>query len=227
MDATINTAAERHCRYYTSNSGACIADPHAEVSTCSMFVGARFSDRMRAAGYTGVAKSEDMHFLGDGAAAVQGWIDSVWHRTPVLSPWTRDLGYGTAGRCDTMDFGQGEATADSVVVTYPYAGQTGFPTAFAGNESPAPPTPPGGWPSGPIVHVYARGATIHSHVLRVDSTGELVPHRWLAPGDSAFLRDEFVLYAHSPLRAATRYRAHITGTTARGPINLDWTFTTR
>ena len=54
---------------------------------------------------------ENMHFLGRGAGAVQGWIDSVWHRTPVLSPWIGDQGYGRASGCDTMDYGGGSTGA--------------------------------------------------------------------------------------------------------------------
>jgi hypothetical protein len=36
----------------------------------------------------------------------------VYHRTPLLSPWIRELGYGMTAECDTIDLGQGEKTPD-------------------------------------------------------------------------------------------------------------------
>lgn len=36
-----------------------------------------------------------------------------------------------------------------------------------------------------------------------------------------------MMYAEQPLSAATKYRVQITGTSVSGPLNLDWTFTTR
>ena len=38
---------------------------------------------------------------------LSSFIDSVYHRTPVLSPWLRHVGYGGAESCDTIDFGTG------------------------------------------------------------------------------------------------------------------------
>src|SRR5262249_29626800 len=152
MDVHANDGARLHCAYYDANQssgGSCIANPHVEVSGCSMYVGANFWDRMMAAGYTGSPAFEDMAFMGDGAGAVQQWIDSIWHRTPILSPWVREIGYGNAPGCDTMDFGVGLPTPNDVVATYPYAGQTGVPVDFDGRfEGPPPPAPPTGWPSG-------------------------------------------------------------------------------
>src|ERR1017187_9856513 len=53
-------------------------------------------------------------------------------RTPVRSPWYRDMGYGGGTGCDTIDFGPGTATAKTVTAVYPYSGQTGVPLTFLG-----------------------------------------------------------------------------------------------
>jgi hypothetical protein len=190
-----------------------------------------FWQRMALAGYTGTPAGEVMHFVGEGAAAVQGWIDSVYHRTPVLSPWVRELGYGGGGgrACDTMDFGVGAGASATVVATYPYANQMDVPTAFDGREGPEPPPPPAGWPSGYPIHIYVQG-TITAHRFMVDGTTTPIEHVWLAPGDPlamGLLRNEFILYAHAPLRPATRYRLQATGTNGAGAVNLDQVFTTR
>jgi hypothetical protein len=233
MVSTANLGATRHCNYYASNRSVsmCIANPHVEVSGCSMYVAANFWDRMTMAGYTGSPAFEDMAFSNNGASAVQQWIDSVWHRTPVLSPWVRDIGYGSATGCDTMDFGTGAATGANVTATYPYASQTGVPTSFDGRyEGPTPPVPPTGWPSGYPIHIYARGATITAHVLTVAGSTTPIAHVWIGERDAAamgLLPNANVMYANSPLTAATRYHVHIVGTYSGGALALDWDFTTR
>lgn len=234
MVATANLGARHHCDYYVSNRSIsmCVANPHVEVSSCMMYTGMSFADRMRAAGYTGSPAFEVMHFLSpeSGAGAVQGWIDSVWHRTPVLSPWVRDFGYGGVAGCETIDFGRGNNLPPATLVrTYPYDGQTGVPTQFLGNEGPAPPAPPTGWPSGYPITVYLQG-TIATHVLTRDGDTTPIDHVWIAPGTAqamGLLRNEFFLYAYRPLTAATRYRVQVTGMNSAGAVNLSWTFTTR
>lgn len=232
MVAAIDTAATNHCAYYVANAGAgggcdSTTNPHAEVSGCSMFTGVKFSHRMTYAGYAGSPVFECMAFSNNGSSAVQQWIDSVWHRTPVLSPWTRDFGYGHATGCDTMDFGAGASTPNTAVFTYPYAGQTGVPRSFNGNyEGPMPPAPPSGWPSGYPITIYLNG-TVTTHTLRVDGTTTDIAHQWLDPATNTLLDRDFVMYANAPLAAATTYRVHIEGTNPGGPVTLDFTFTTQ
>ena len=52
-------------------------------------------------------------------------------------------------------------------------------------------------------------------------------HVFLTSADSGFLKDDVVLYANSPLAAATTYRVQIDGTYVGGTLALDWTFTTK
>ncbi len=255
MVTALNTSALNHCQYYVQNvaSGAtsstgtqCASQStaHDEVSGCPLFTGADPGAREKAAGYTGTSWSEDMAFDNNGTQAVQSWIDSVWHRTPILSPWVRDFGYGNAGsgtgssavKCDTMDFSTGTTTAATVVATYPYAGQTGVPTSFNGSyEGPTPPAPPSGWPSGYPIHIYAKKATISTHELRVGScTGTTLDHQWITPGSAGdpnnLLTNEQVMYGNAPLQSQTTYCVVIQGTQATTPsqsLNLSWTFTTK
>lgn len=232
MNLAINTAAERHCAYYAMNRGnaQCTGNPHAEVSGCPLFVAERFDGRMRAAGYNGPPAFENMHFINNGSAAIDGWVDSVWHRTPVLSPWIAEFGYGAAGGCDTADYGIGSPAPASTIAVFPYDGMTGVPLSFDGRrEGPNPPAPSTGWPSGYPIHLYFRG-TVSEHVLTIDGQNTPIDHVWLAPGDPlsmGLLRTELVMYANEPLSAATRYRVRIAGSSDNGPLALEWTFTTR
>jgi len=242
MVATLNTSSTKHCTYYATNyasggaSSACIADAHVEVSTCTDYVAAQFYDRETAAGYTGSPDAEDMAFEDNGTQALDEWINSVWHRTPILDPWTRDYGYGSATMCDTMDFGVGASAPSDLIVTYPYNGQTGVPTSFNGaEEGPTPPVPPNGWPSGYPVHVYIAGlnaeptvtTTVTTHEFSVVGGAQLA-HQWITPSTpNAVLFDSVVLYGNDPLTANTTYLVHVAGTRSGATFDVNITFTTQ
>ncbi len=150
----------------------------------------------------------------------------MWHRTPVLSPWIRDSGYGNTSRCDTTDFGRGASSPSSIIATYPYGGQTGVPRDFDGRrEGPSPPAPSTGWPSGYPITIYLQGS-VTSHTLRVDGTATDIAHVWIGPGDTPLLSTEYVMYANDPLSTRTTYRVTIVGTGTSGAVTIDFTFTT-
>jgi hypothetical protein len=185
---------------------------------------------MKAGSYAGNAAYETMTYVGQGSNAVDKWVDSVWHRIPILSPWVSDGGYGRSGACDTMDFGWLKAPGDEPPAMYPFGGQTGVPRSWDGaTESPALPVPPKGWPSGYPIMLYGTELQISTHKL-FDDTGAEVEHIYLAPGDAAsmgILRNEFALYANAPLKKATTYRVLFEGTRKGEAFKVDWTFTTR
>jgi len=223
---TLNTASKLHCDYYAANSGACIASAHSEVMGCNLFVAVNFWERMAAAGYTGTARFETMAFGGAGLNAVQQWLNSVWHKEPLLSPWMGDQGYGRATGCDTMDFGVGTISVSDVIASYPYDGQIDVPCSFSGNEGPPPPAPPDGFPSGSPIHLFIQNATITTHTLRVSGTVLDLPHTWLTPADSPFLANAFAMYADDPMAATTTYEVHIIGTHNGSPLDITFEFTT-
>jgi len=232
MSPEINLAAERHCNYYAANRGdpMCTANAHGEVMGCMLFVAERFDARMREAGYRGTPIAENMHFIANGRGAVQGWIDSVYHRNPVLRPWVGEMGYGRDTGCDTADYGGGSGASTDLTVTYPYPAQADVPPSFNGREGPTPPAPPSGYPSGYPITIYTLGE-LTEHRLTIDGSDADVPHVWLYPGHpetSSLLRQEYVMYAHEPLQRATTYRVRASGTTRSGaPLSVDYTFTTR
>jgi hypothetical protein len=237
MAAGLNMSSLNHCSYYAMNSAnkTCVADVHSEVMSCMGFTGVSFGTRAKAAGYTGQPASEVMAFVDEPTKAIASWINSVWHRIPILDPWTGDMGYGNATRCDTIDFGRGtpKATNDTVVV-YPYDGQTGLPTNFDGSrEGPMPPAPAGGWPSSSPITVYARGIKVTEHVITRDGDATPIEHVFLDSASPlldantrAFLPTSVFLYANQPFMPNTKYRVKVVGTRTGGALNLEWTFTT-
>jgi len=240
MVPALNTSSTKHCTYYAANAStsSCISDPHTEVSGCTDFVAADFGTRETDAGYTGQPSFEVMAFDDNPTSAVDQWLNSVYHQTPLLDPWTRDLGYGAATGCDTMDFGAGAAAPADLVVAYPYAGQTGVARSFNGaQEGPTPPVPPNGWPSGAPIHVYmqATSITLTTDEFGVDGGAQLAHQEILPQSSSGYLQDALVLYGNAPLAAQTTYRVHVAGTrqnqsftgTTSSSFDVNFTFTTQ
>jgi hypothetical protein len=222
---SLDTSATKHCAYYAANAGSttCDANPHVEVSGCSMYVSANFNDRETAAGYSGNGNlSEVMAFDDNPTSALAQWIGSIYHRSPLLDPRMRDFGYGNATKCDTIDLGEGagSTTPDSVIVSYPYDGQTGVGLSFQGSqESPTPPVPPGGWPSAYPVTVFMAATSV---ALTTDDfwvDGQPIPsdagppnHQTMTPTAGGYLSNAVVVYGNVPLTSKTKYHVHLAGT---------------
>lgn len=240
LDMKIVQAASAHCTYFQMNKGGdamCTANAHMEVMGCPGFTGESPVDRMRAAGFMGFGGGEVMAFVNNPERAVQTWVDSVWHRLPILDPTTTVLGYGATGspaNCDTIDFGPGNRAAASTVIVYPYDGQVDVTTTFDGSrEGPMPPAPPTGWPSANPITLYAQQPMITEHVLTVDGTTEPIEHVWLDSNsdlldasNKGYLRGSVFMYANEPYMPNTKYRVRMAGTHAGGTIDKEWTFTT-
>jgi uncharacterized protein YkwD len=240
LNMQIVQAATAHCAYYQTNNQSnpmCTSNPHGEVTGCTGFTGANPLDRMRAAGFTSNGGSEVMAFVNSPERSVQTWVDSVWHRIPILDPATTVMGYGAAGspdNCDTIDFGPSARTPATTVLVYPYDGQTGVTTSFNGQyEGPMPPAPSTGWPSSNPITLYAQKPMITEHVLTVDGSTEPIDHVFLDSSssmldasDQQFLRSSVFLYANEPFMPMTKYHVKISGTYAGGMLMKEWSFTT-
>jgi hypothetical protein len=190
---------------------------------------------MKAAGYTLFGSSELMAFVNNPAQAVDTWVNSVWHRIPILDPWTTHLGYGSSTRCDTIDFGRGSMPPPAnTIAIYPYDGQLDVPTSFDGQtDAPGPPAPPDGWPSASPISVHAQNVVVTQHTLTLDGSSALIDHVWLdsdtdsVPADTRrSLTNTAFLYANKPFQANSKYRVQISGSYGSGTFSKTWTFTT-
>ncbi|HEX5097918.1 MAG TPA: hypothetical protein VFV94_00385 [Polyangiaceae bacterium] len=224
-------SAQAHCDYYTQNQGDDMCEapsPHDEIEGCPGFTGEGLGERFKAAGYMlSGGGSECMAFIDDPERAVMTFVNSVYHRTPILDPWMRDFGYGHSDGCDTIDFGTGTKSDKTKTAVYPYQGQTGVPTSFDGSrEGPEPPEPPTGWPSGLPITVYAQNFTVESHVITLDGSTDPIAHQWLDEDDPTLPSYAKFLYTDAPMMANTTYHVVVTGTLSGTAKTFDWTFTT-
>jgi uncharacterized protein YkwD len=232
MVAELNTAAQKHCEYYHMNENTnCTADPHSEVMGCAGYVG-DLGARLQAAGYMSRGGyGEVMAFLNNPQGAVDTWINSVWHRIPMLDPWSKDMGYGATDACDTMDFGASTtAVPNDTVLVYPYDGQTGVVPSFNGMyEGPTPPAPPSGWPSAMPVTLYGKMLNITEHVLTKDGDTAPLSHTWITGSDpmwGKYLRNAVFMYGDAPFENNTKYHVKMSGTYQGGALTREWSFTT-
>jgi hypothetical protein len=228
----LDKSSQAHCDFYAANTGVAMCEggmisPHDEVMGCTGFTGADPGARISAAGYKGNGWSEVMAFNDDPSKAITQWVNSVWHRTPLLSPWWDDMGYGNATKCDVTDQGPGKQSPTTTTAMYPYAGQTGVTRTFNGaEEGPVPPEPPTGWPSGLPITLYVRNATTVSHSIEVMGSGEPLDHQWIDYKQSDNDSDQLIMYTNAPFTANTIYHVNIAVTIGGAPKVFDWTFTT-
>lgn len=232
----LEKSAQSHCDYGVMNKGnaSCTADAHTEISGCPGFTGMDVQSREIAAGYPRMLAYTEVAttFGNNPAGALPNWIDTVYHRIPLLDPWTTDFGYGGAAGCDVIDIGRGMSTApQDLVVTYPYDGQTNVPPTWNGLEGPAPPAPAGGWPSSYVINIYAQGIKVTEHVLTKDGDTTPLDHVFLdinspeISGLQPYFRNTVFIYG-APFELNTKYHVKIVGTRTGGDLNKEWSFTT-
>lgn len=219
--------------FYTFFNGA---DPklrdlgiHQENSSGLGYTGDNVLARAQHFGYPQRSMAEVITHRNDPAGAVGDWIDSVYHRIPVLRADLLELGYGDAYlgpmTVQVMDMSYRE-TATGRVVLYPAPGQTNVPPAFNGNEIPDP-APKATYPIGyPVTATFDRNArvTITAFHFRGPSGGDL-PGVTLQP-NSPDTENSFAYLANVPLQSGTTYTCDLSYTINGFAGHKVWTFTT-
>jgi len=236
-NAAINQAAQAHCEcfvnhyfdvYQTQN-----LSPHQEDPSHDDCVAKDFWGRMTHFGYSGNASAEIMGFMSNPVDATHGWLETLYHRIPIVDPNSYEVGYGLASRsetgCDTADFGSFNGPDSGLEVIYPIHGQVGVATQWHGYESPQPPLPEGeSYPSGPIITLtIPRGSdlVVESYSFTHPS-GADVPAMFTAPSNNTHLDRTTALYSHDPLDPMTAYTVTFEGRKGNAPWTRTWSFTT-
>ena len=201
---------------------------HREESGGQGYVGDNVLSRAQHFGYPQRSMAEVITHRTDPAAAVSDWIDSVYHRIPLLRADLLELGYGDAYlgpiTVQVMDMSYRESASGRVIV-YPVADQLNVPTAFNGNEIPDP-APNANYPIGyPITATFDRNAkvTIGAFHFR-DPSGADLPGVTLPP--STETENSFAYLANIPLQPGTTYTADLSYTLNGIGGRKTWRFTT-
>ncbi|MEK3871773.1 MULTISPECIES: CAP domain-containing protein [unclassified Paenibacillus] len=231
LNREITQAAEAHAKYYNANKeGHPGLDPHSEKEGNEGFTGASVKERIRAAGWSsgsnGAAYGEVMHFKqNSSSSAIQGWLDSAYHRDIVLSPRYSEIGIGLVDGTAVVDMaGKGFASAISGGISfYPYDGQTEVPVGFYGNEIPNPLDQFGAEYSGYIVSATAATKITSYEAAIKDENGEEVAYfDELYSEKTLFLFPKKVLKGNHTYTVTLNYRTEASS----GNQTKTWSFTT-
>jgi len=239
---SINTAASAHAHYVMANPDVYadgLVSLHQEVSGGSGFTGEFFWDRLTAAGYLDEPYREVIARQPSAGAAVAHWMESLYHRLPVLQPASDHMGYGTV--VDGTEFinvmdvgiGVGPETLVGNGVAWPPPGAHGVPLSWDGLEQPQPPEPSNGFPSGPVVTlVFSRDSNVvltDHQLLDVTVSESELPHTALSPDNDLQMKENnaVALYADSPLEAGRTIEVQITVQLNSVSVVRVWRFYTR
>jgi uncharacterized protein YkwD len=237
--AEANEAAQSHAEYIAKHQDL-YSDPaefpyHNEKPGTDGFLAETYWDRLAAAGYDGDPLGEVVSLQPAVAGAVQHWIAAPYHRLVVLHPDAGEIGFGLAVSGDeavnVLDAGAAEEPALGPV-RYPPASAADVPTSWDGNEVPAPPAPPDGFPSGPAITIaWPHGAKLsvaEEDIRLLDSEGQEVSRRVVTPNNDPLLASEaaVILYADAPLALATKHVVRIEGSLSGAPFLETWWFVT-
>lgn len=247
MIDAINKACQAHCDYYVKHKDkyqGTGTSPHDEnPQWADGFTGVAPWDRMGHFGY-GDGAAEVIAFLHNPTGAVDGWMNTLYHRIPFMDATMMSCGYGAAGsgtwqdssKIDTMDFGFSDADGKKYMGPermgiYPPPDSSGIPPSFDGMETPQPPPPPGGYPSGTIISITwssPGGFKVIEHRLWAEKDGDDIPHVWVDPSNDSNLAggSTIAMYAHDPLEQGTKYWVSIKGERGGKAWEKTWSFHT-
>ncbi len=234
LNSALDQACVAHSEYCSQDSSWC-PGWHQEEEGHPGFTGVNFWDRDRAAGYQGQPAMEVMAPGGTPQYAIDMWMESVYHRSPFVDPAIHEAGYGSGASFTTMDFGCCGPYDHNLVTNYPVDGQTGVPRSWSGNEGPQPPTPPTGWPSGPVISVVFppdANVTITAHEIYDDAcnpVAHVAGGQGIQPNpgfDERFLGSAVALYPNDPLAGGKTYVVNVEYTMNGSPGHRTFRFTT-
>lgn len=221
--------------FYTFFNGASAAirdlGIHKETREGQGYTGDNVLSRAQHFGYPVRPMAEDITHRAGPEAAVQDWIDSVFHRIPILRADLLEIGFGDAGlgplSVQVLDMGfRPDAANTGQPILYPAPDQADVPPAFAGNEIPDP-APKAEYPIGyPITVIFDRRArvSIQSYHLRDPGSVDL-PGFALLP-DNPDMENSFAFLAKEPLLPNTTYAMEVSYTLNGVSSQRVWHFRT-
>lgn len=229
LDPALTTACEKHANYLLLNYGKPAIQgllAHREQPGLP-----GYSDEGARAG-----KASDIHWVPL-TRAVPGWLDSLYHRNPIMNPGLKTVGMGAMRDArghyvSLLLFGQADYNdTSSYPVRYPPDRATNAPFNFRGGEVPDP-VPGGATKAGPPItlhfHPWATVSGVSASLE--DDRGNDVPFYLSSPERPAtsFPQGGAVcLIPKRPLKVASRYWVKVTAAVnGDRPQTWNWSFTT-
>ncbi len=229
----LSQAAQSHADYAAANDEF----SHGESNTeHEHYTGNTARDRIIAAGwpYDSFVETvaEVMTRQQGGASptrAVDKWMESVYHRAPLMIPELTAIGAGAAGTFDVMNTVSPWAAAEARFARYPAAGQEDVTTAWDSDWEIPDPAPDQGDIGLPVTLSTISGPAGGGLIVESTSlTGPdgAVPFRQLDPANDGLLMRTVALVPTEVYAAGATYDVHITGTLDGVAFDEAWSFTT-
>ena len=238
-DLNLGQVASRHASYLEANPGS---SAHQETPGALGFCGERPWDRGEYWGYLD-SVAEVVAYKGPAEAAVEAWLETIYHRLSLVHPANTEMGYGYAGgrlepggAFNVINSGPGgDAPEEPETLPWPYPGQTGVRTSWEGLESPDPlrlypgTTGPLGYTITLTFTSQPSSLTLTSWAL-TGSDGSRPAVMTFSPANDDRLNDTVALIPYQPLAPLTTYAVRLAGSVdcgqGLGPYERSWSFTT-
>jgi tetratricopeptide (TPR) repeat protein len=230
--AAISESALAHSYFYLFNFGQpAVQDVkvHSEDPTLPGAFGADAAARALHFGYTGKRMAEVVSHAYLPKAAVDRWVDTVFHRYPITDPETTRAGYGQAQvgalSIQVLDLDLGDATKQGLIV-YPAANQQNVPLAFVGGEIPDP-APNARYPTGyPITLQVGAASNLTVSAAELDGPdGKALNGYVIASGATGLAGNEWAVLPRDPLLPGGRYTMKVAGLIDGTSFARVWSFT--
>lgn len=232
LDAKLNAAAQAHADYMQKNKTL----DHSEQAGKPGYTGDQVWDRAEAAGRALKAGESIGEVISQGTSpseAVDGWMNSVYHRTPFASPEWIAAGFGQAGNYSSMTTLQAFPNSFEEAVIYPVNGQIDVPASFSSDQEYPDPAPGADLVGPPITVTFAsseyRGGQnwfdaqlVSATLTGPDGDEALIT---LVPDEDEWLGTMIALLPERPLTPGATYTAAVSVTWAGGAEELSTTFT--
>jgi tetratricopeptide (TPR) repeat protein len=232
LDGRLSASARSHSYYWLFNNLSSTVSGlgiHMETPGLRGYSGQTPGARALAFGYPNARVGEDIDHRGGPVAAVDEWVNSVFHRFPIVRPDLVAVGYGEARAgpllIEDLEFSFALPQAAQPVV-YPGAGQPRVPAFFVDNELPDP--VPVGKPratGSPVTVTFGAGVSVRVTSFSLsDSGGRTLAAYSAVPSESD--ENSAWLLPVQPLDPGSVYTARITAVVDGRPFARAWSFTT-
>ncbi len=239
----LDLAAQSHADYAAANDEF----SHGEANSAhELYTGDTARDRIVAAGYPYDSAVETVSEVmarqasADPTRAVDKWMESVYHRVPLLVPGVVGLGAGSAGPFDVVDIvtpWEHEDGGPAVAYgRYPVPDQQDVAVAWDSDWEFPDPAPDAGLIGVPVTLTLLYGTLSgagnpYSVVVDADqttlrTTEGAVPFTLLDPSNDALLQRSISLVPTAPYEAGTTYTALFVFAVDGTPREQQWSFTT-
>lgn len=232
LNKEITQAAINHAKYYNLHGrGTKVTlSAHQEKQGLEGFTGTGPFERMKAAGWnygSSYRAAEVMHFgQKSSSQAMQGWLDTAYHREIILGPAYYEIGIALVDGTAVVNVGGSgpfSASQGNSIFVYPYQGMTNAPVGFYGNEIPNPLEQFDAEYSGYIISASVPGKLDWHEASITDEKGNRVPfYEEVSHERTLFLYPKSILQGYHTYRVNLAYRTDGSSKTKQ----LSWSFKT-